>query len=185
MTKKKPPTGNNPPEAFAAAFKSIGGIAALAKWARSSSHNRAAFYSLYSKLFPVEMKSEVKVSVKVAEEAATQAALKAAFLRVMNARPREAAGNNIKTIEHEPTRRKRLVDDVAANVAEPPAPPRSEPRLVTPDATPPTPGAPSIVRLHEPTFPGLASGAALDEGADDSLSTTERYLRWRGHGAPP
>jgi hypothetical protein len=33
--------------------------------------------------------------------------------------------------------------------------------------------------------PGLAAGAAVGEGSDDSLSTTERFLMWRGHGGPP
>ena len=33
-------------------------------------------------------------------------------------------------------------------------------------------------------IPGIASGAALD-GLDDRLSTTQRFLFWRGHGGPP
>jgi hypothetical protein len=36
-----------------------------------------------------------------------------------------------------------------------------------------------------PSVPGLAAGAAVGEGSDDSLSTTERFLMWRGHGGPP
>jgi hypothetical protein len=88
MTTKKPELERNPPEAFAAAFKSIGGVAALAKWARSSSNNRAAFYALFSKLFPVEMKSDVnlKANVTVENEKQLQASMVDALARVIKGR---------------------------------------------------------------------------------------------------
>lgn len=40
-------------EAFAAAFREIGGVRALSKWAR---RNPDEFYKLYAKLIPVELR---------------------------------------------------------------------------------------------------------------------------------
>jgi hypothetical protein len=42
----------------------------------------------------------------------------------------------------------------------------------------------STVPLPRISFPGLASGAALD-GSDDNRSTTQNYLEWPGHNRPP
>jgi hypothetical protein len=53
---------------------------------------------------------------------------------------------------------------------EPPAPPRSQPRLVTPQRSPVS------------TVPGLAAGAAVGDEADDGRSTTQKFLDWSGHG---
>lgn len=46
----------------------------------------------------------------------------------------------------------------------------------------PKPAPPHVVRSRGPSVPGLAAGAALGEGMEDNLSTTERFLLWRGHG---
>jgi hypothetical protein len=213
MTKKKPPTAN-PPEAFAKAFENIGGVAALAKWARSSSHNRASFYALFSKLFPVEMKSEseVKATVTVTDETRMRAELTNSMQRLIEShraedaeraasvgivmlegeRYRDALERSLlagKIIDHppqSPNHGKAVVID-NDTIDNGPQPQQQAPATAVnpPPTEEPQPVAPSP-KVVSLRQPPLFPGLAAGQAlSDDHLTTTEKFYLYSSREKPP
>jgi hypothetical protein len=184
------------------AFEKIGGLPALVKWIKESARNRSAFYSWYipSRLRQPLVQNNVAVNVINDGEAARRK-LEAAFLHLIESRKYESVDpaafvNGERIIEHQP-----LAADPRSQ------PPDPAPQADVDDATSPqkgpffsrggvsttatetSPGGGQNKKSHysKPisSIPGLAAGAAVGEGSDDNLSTTQRFLLYRGHGGPP
>jgi hypothetical protein len=164
MTKPEPV---DPKAAFIEVFNRVGGIAGMTSWART---HRTLFYSLFGKLIsqPV-VQTNISTTVKINDDQ-LRATLTHAFARIVDARSGEQAS---------------VVIDARANrnvVGKP------QPQTIdgSPPSPAPSPAPDNIVPLRSvtrvgPSVPGLDAGVALD-GADDGLSTTERFLLWNGHG---
>jgi hypothetical protein len=199
----KPKTDIDPKAAVAEVFKRTGGIAGMTSWAKT---HKTLFYNLYAKLISQPLvQNNVAVSVNADGEAARRK-LETALMRLIDAR-KASVGDPAVYINGE-----RLRDDGVTIEQSPMLTHAADPRPATPDAvvepessTSPkqgplfsrggvaaTPGAGpknenvySTGPLKALSIPSLAAGAALDQTADDKLSTTERFLLWRGHGGPP
>jgi hypothetical protein len=190
MTKRKTQPEKNPPEAFAAAFKGIGGIPALIRWAKSSSHNRAAFYQMFSKLFPVEMKTEVNAKLTVEDQTKTNAEFDKLIegivaMRMQKALIEQGSGGpegvmmfGGVTYKH---RGGKWVDAQTLTIDNGPQPlqqsmiPEPQPQT-TQQSVEPAPQSPAavpdnVVPLHEKPF---------HPGARPEPSATELYLDWIG-----
>jgi hypothetical protein len=81
---------------IAEAFESVGGVAALVKWVKSSQHNRTEFYSkIYPLLIPLQVTGQHDVTIN--NESQTQATLEQLLGGLIDARERD---QEILTIEH-------------------------------------------------------------------------------------
>src|SRR5579859_6359513 len=86
-----------PPEArqaFALAFKGIGGVPALIRWGKQ---HRSAFYSIYAKLIPMQVQADANVNVRVESDEQIRASLEHAFHRIIDAQY-DARGDAAKVI---------------------------------------------------------------------------------------
>jgi hypothetical protein len=200
---RPPATPDIDPRAIAAEFfRKLGGLEGMTKWGRT---HRSLAYQLIAKLMAQPLvQTNIQFNNVKADGEAARRKLEDALLRVIESRKYENVdpavfvnGERLEplTIDHKPL----AVD----------------PRLGTPDAAPgsfenlksakkgplflgggvattPAEGkkksdmySDPIPRMPSP--PGFAAGGALDESADDNLSTTEKWYRWkeRGGGGPP
>jgi hypothetical protein len=188
------------------AFEKAGGIAAFVKWIKDSGRNRGDFYSWWAKRFnqSTVINNVAVANLAVADQSARRK-LEDAFIRLIEAR-RASVGDPAvfvdgrrmrddgSLIEHQP----RSSDDPRPATDDAAVSPLNEgssswqkgPLLkpggvaTTPAETSPTGGQKTKMSYSNSTVPGLAAGAALD-GLDDNLSTTQKFLNWRGHGRPP
>jgi hypothetical protein len=187
------------PRAIAADFfRKLGGMEGMTKWGKT---HRSLAYQLISKLLaqPIVVNNNTNnhVSIEAAGEAA-RLKIENEFIRLMEAQ-RASVGDPAAyhggdrvvdhhlTIEHQP----QLSDDAAVSPLNESSKSWQKGPLLKPGgvATRPaetthTGGQNKISKYSNLTVPGLAAGAALD-GLDNSLSTTQRFLNWKGHGGPP
>jgi hypothetical protein len=165
----------------------------MTAWGRT---HRTLFYTLYSKLIsqPAQQ-TNVNVNVHHTNEDPRKS-LEQAFLRVIAARKAGGADPAVivdgERVYDAAPHGAAVVVDARANRELPAPASKAAPRI---DDAPPQPAAPAnVVPLRSVTrsshnatrdaVPGLSAGVALD-GLDDRLSTTERFMLWRGHGRPP
>jgi hypothetical protein len=185
------------------AFEKIGGLPSLVKWIKESARNRSAFYSWYipSRLRQPLVQNNVAVNVINDGEAARRK-LEDAFMQLIESRKYEGVdpaafinGERLEplTIDHKPLAadpRPATVDPAHQAASDDATSPQKGPFFsrggVSTTSTEPSPGGGQNKKSHYskpiPSIPGLAAGAAVGEGADDNLSTTETFLRWNGHG---
>jgi hypothetical protein len=115
-----------------------------------------------------------------------------AFMRLIEAR-RASVGDPVVTvdgkriddhgnfIEHHPSTADASLNEGSSSPQKGPLNARGG-VATTPAETTPTGGQNKISKYS--TVPGLSAGFALD-GLDDNLSTTQKFLNWKGHGGPP
>jgi hypothetical protein len=171
MTKPKIPEPTDPKKIFIEVFKKTGGLDGMVTWSRT---HRTLFYSLFGKMInqpvvQVDLNNNVKV-----DEVQLRASLEHAFHRLIEAQKASVGDpaayvNNERVIDHEP--------QSAAPSSPAAEQPSAAPDSIAANAVP----LRSVARSSGPSVPGLYAGVALD-AADDGLSTTEKFLRWDGHG---
>jgi hypothetical protein len=166
-------------------FESARIIPATVNHKANEERDHAALISIFENLIRVQREEEAEraraAGIIVEEGETYQYALER---HVTGATPQRIGGvvidaraNRGVTIEHEQQPRVGEPESPAAVAPQQP-PQRTVPRLVMPVASPASRSGPSVPG-------GLYAGVALDEGADENLSTTERFLLWPGHGRPP
>lgn len=191
MTKAKAATkADIDPRSIAADFfRRLGGMDGMTQWGKT---HRSLAYQLISKLMaqPVTNFTSIKNTVNVDGEHARRQ-LETALMRVISARKHDGDPavyvDGERLIEHQPATR-----DTPPQAADP-APDSNYEMASSPKkgtvfsrgGVESTAAAGPKNKMSYSTVPGLAAGTALDENADDKLSTTERFLNWRGHGGPP
>jgi hypothetical protein len=165
--------------AIAMAFEGMGGLRKFINWART--HPMVFYTQIYTKLIPMTLNANATVNVRVTADE-ERAAIRNAFMRVIDAqkreeaRPETPAANVVTGVTYTRT--------TAAVEPEPPAPPRSTPHLVTPDAAPQSPkGTPATEALT----PRAARERAMAPSypppiSNGEPSTTEKYLNWANAG---
>jgi hypothetical protein len=183
MTKPKTKDPIDPKAVIIEVFNRCGGIEGMTRWGKT---HRTAMYTLYGKMLSqpvvaVDASTTVNVADNRRERDQLAATMTDALSRIIAARKMgiEAVGvitdnTGGVTIDNDQSYVSSTIP-----ISEPEPPPRSTPTLVkdalvTPDQPPP----PRVVR-SEPSFPGLAAGAALDPAADPR-STTEQALDYLG-----
>jgi hypothetical protein len=174
------------PRALAADFfRKLGGMDGMTKWGRT---HRSLAYGLISKLLAQPtVQNNLAVSVNVNGEAARRK-IEDELFRIIQSRKHfedpAVVVDGERLIEHSTrdgishtatpvTDEPRLNESLATHSR----PVTADPPPVSPDPRP-RPAVQSFV-------PGQVAGLALDGNADDHLSTTEKFLRWNGHGRPP
>jgi hypothetical protein len=183
MTKPKPkPIDRADPKAiFAKAFVDIGDIPAVTAWART---HKTAFYTLYSKLIsqpsPAVQVNVNNTNVQI-EADKTSAALEHALNRIIAARQ---TGDGGAVIIDARANRERVPPQIEARQADVEARQSAAADL-------PSPAKPDVARPIERSterpfgtaVPGLF--AAVLDGIDDNLSTTQKFMMYRGRGKMP
>jgi hypothetical protein len=166
MTKRKPANAEkNPPEAFAAAFKNMGGVPALTRWAKSNGHNRAAFYALYSKLSAAEMADINANTNSIESEKALRAKLEHAFLRVIAAQ-KASVGDPAVYVDGERVYGGAVVIDARANRELPAPASKAAPHDAAPQST--QQAAPHGAALQSPAPVPEPAAAAPQSPAPDN-----------------
>jgi hypothetical protein len=185
----------------------LGGIAGAVKYYK---RHPSAFYPDYFKTPPQPLVTNNSTINNVSIEAAGEDArrkLETAFMGLIAARQASigdpavyVGGERLqdpqyvdgRIIEHHPSTAepRPATDDAVSPLDESSKSPKKGPLnprggvATTPGATNPTGGQKTKMSYSNSTVPGLAAGAALD-GLDDNLSTTQKFLNWKGHGGPP
>jgi hypothetical protein len=204
----RPPADIDPRAIGLEFFRKLGGMEGMVKWGKT---HRSLAYQLISKLMaqPVVINNtNNNVNIEAAGEAARQK-LETAFISLIEARKLDGGTvyvdgerlDDSRVIEHQPRSAddsRRETADAAPSTADngelnesstsPKKGPLNARGGVATSTTGSTPTGGQKTNSHYsksiPTFPGQTSAIALD-GCDDNLSTTERFLLWRGHGGPP
>jgi hypothetical protein len=196
MTKPKPDI-TDPRTLAIESLKRLGGIEGFVSWAKS---HRTLYYNLYAKLMAQpQVVNNVNVANIAVEDQSARRKLEDAFLRLIEAR-RESIGDPAvyvggerlrepqyvdgRLIEHQPATADPTPDSKFENLKSPNQGPTFSPGGVatTPAETTLAGGKNKISNYPNPLSGGFA--VALD-GLDDNLSTTQRFLNWKGHGGPP
>jgi hypothetical protein len=183
--------------ALAMAFAGIGGVSKLIEWAQTNTATMTAFFTLYGKTIPLMVGAQVNVNHNHDDEN-DQAKFLEGLNRIVETQRRMRDGEIERAIAvtidnngpdgtplvtyHGGADASRAKDQLHAPTSQQPQQPQPDP----PMSPKPKPVTPRIVHSSEPSsFVGACAGAALGEGSDDNLSTTERFLRWNGHGGRP
>jgi hypothetical protein len=166
-------------------FRKLGGMEGMTKWGKT---HRSLAYQLIAKLMAQPLvQTNVNVAVVDRDDNAARRKLEDAFLRLIDARKYEGVDpavyvNNERLIEGR---------------IEPDAPGSNADNLKSPNSGSPFHGPRVDASTAEgkknqsvyskptgplSTVPGLAAGAAVGEGADDKLSTTERFYLYHNRG---
>jgi hypothetical protein len=178
-------------------YDTLGGIAGAVKYYK---RHPSAFYPDYFKTPPQPLiQNNVNVGINAeADGEVARRKLETAFMRLIEARKCHDSDPAVyvdgeRLIEHQPAS-----PDPAPSTAdngelnESSSSPQKGP-LNGRGGVATTPGGSTAAggqktnSMYSSSFssvPGLAAGVALD-GLDDHLSTTERFLLWKGHGGPP
>lgn len=82
------------PKALAEVFKRLGGIAEMAKWAKS---HKTFFYNHYVKMLPTQVAAQVDVHATVHDADEARQKLQTAFMNLIRARQEDAAEQEVKT----------------------------------------------------------------------------------------
>lgn len=179
-------------------FRKLGGMEGMTKWGKT---HRSLAYNLIAKL--LAQPTVQTVNVAVINEEATRAKLQDALLRQIDARRFDSV-DPVVTVNGE-----RIIDHQALAVDPRSQPPDLTHQAASDDATSPqkgpvfsrggvstsspetSPGGAQNNNTHysKPisSIPGLSAGAAVGEGSDDNLSTTQRFYLYhnRGGGSRP
>jgi hypothetical protein len=180
----RPPADIDPRAIAADFFRKLGGMEGMTKWGRT---HRSLAYQLIAKLMAQPLvQNNVNIGNLNVDDQSARRKLADAFMREIEARKNSVGdpaafhgGERIvdgHIIEHQPTA---APDSNSKNLK----PPNSGSPFSR-DGVATTPAGSTKNKNMYSIIPGLASGAALD-GCDDNLSTTQRFLNWKGHGGPP
>ena len=201
----RPPADIDPRALAADFFRKLGGMEGMTKWGKS---HRSLAYQLIAKLMaqPQVVNNVNVANVAVADESARRK-LEDAFLRLIDARKHHDGDHAVyvdgerlrddgRIIEHQP-RETDAAPRLSATAVDGEAPDSNSENLKSPNqgplfsrggvATTPGGSTPAGGKNTISNYPNPLSGGfavALD-GLDDHLSTTERFLLWKGHGGPP
>ncbi|MGC1662515.1 MAG: hypothetical protein WA773_04115 [Bradyrhizobium sp.] len=201
----RPPADIDPRALAADFFRKLGGMEGMTKWGKS---HRSLAYQLIAKLMaqPQVVNNVNVANVAVADESARRK-LEDAFLRLIDARKHHDGDHAVyvdgerlrddgRIIEHQP-RETDAAPRLSATAVDGEAPDSNSENLKSPNqgplfsrggvATTPGGSTPAGGKNKISNYPNPLSGGfavALD-GLDDHLSTTERFLLWKGHGGPP
>jgi hypothetical protein len=179
------------------AFEKSGGVAALVKWIKASSHNRGNFYSSFmSYIKRIQPLVQNNVNVKIEDVEGARRRLETAMMRIIEAKRAGTEDpavfvNGMRLIEGMRQDASHIIVDGISYTRD------GDPRPVTDDARratvhdvettiDPKP-ATADPRSQPPAVPprtvvpGQTAGGALDGSADDNRSTTQKYLDWNGH----
>jgi hypothetical protein len=179
-------------------FRKLGGMEGMIKWGKT---HRSHAYSLIAKLLAQPLVQNVAVNVINDGEAARRK-LEDAFLQLIESRKYEGVdpaafinGERLEplTIDHQPLAadpRSATPDPAHQAASDDATSPQKGPFFsrggVSTTSTETSPGGGQNKNTHYskpiPSIPGMCAGAAVGEDADDKLSTTEKFLRWNGHG---
>jgi hypothetical protein len=163
----------------------------MTKWGKT---HRSLAYQLIAKLMAQPLVQNNNVNVAVVDDNAARRKLEDAFMRLIDARKYESVDpavyvNNERVIDHKPQAavpRPQPSDPAhqaaADDAASPQKGPFSDRGGVSTIPRETSPGGGQKKLAHYSNVPGLSAGAAVGEGADDKLSTTQRFYLYHNRG---